>query len=83
MLKNKYFNIYFFFILILFLSFTVFIYDAEKIVVLCLISFFTILYYNFHEIIFSALHEESTALKKELINLFSSKIVIMRKLRYS
>lgn len=83
MYNNKYFNIYFLFFSILFLSSVVFLYDEEKIVALCLLSFVTILYYNFHEIIFNALNEESLILKKELVDLFSAKIIIMKKLRYS
>ena len=83
MYNNKYFNIYFLFFSILFLSSVVFLYDEEKIVALCLLSFVTILYYNFHEMIFNALNEESLILKKELVELFSAKIIIMKKLRYS
>lgn len=83
MLNSKYYNIYFLFFSIVFLSATVFSYDEEKIVVLCLISFATIIYHNFHEAIFNALNEQSILLKKELVDLFSDKIIIMRKLRYS
>ena len=82
MYNNKYFNIYFLFFSILFLSSIAFSYDEEKIVVLCLISFVTILYYNFHEIIFNSLNEESLILKNELIGLFSEKIIIMKNLRF-
>ena len=38
---------------------------------------------GFHEMIFNALNEESLILKKELVELFSAKIIIMKKLRYS
>ena len=83
MFNKKYYNIYILFFSILFLSTFVFSYDEEKIVVLCLISFVTILYYNFHQVIFDSLNEQSIALKEELVNLFKEKIIIMRKLRYT
>lgn len=83
MFNKKYYNIYILFFSILFLSTFVFSYDEEKIVVLCLISFVTILYYNFHQVIFDSLNDQSIALKEELVNLFKEKIIIMRKLRYT
>lgn len=83
MVNNKHFNTYVLFFSILIFSSIIFLYDEEKIVVLCLISFVTILYYNFSQIIFNALNDQSVYLKKELVNLFEEKIIIMRKLRYT
>ena len=67
---------------ILFFSSVIFLYDEEKIVALCLISFITIFYFNFSKIIFDTLNEKSITLKNELIKLFTEKIAVMRKLRY-
>jgi len=81
MLNKKYKNISFLFFTIIFFSSFIFSYDEEKIVVLCLISFVTILYYNSNQILFDLLQEQSYNLQKEFYNLFSDKIIIMKKLR--
>ena len=82
-IDKKYQHLILLFVTIIFFSTFIFSYDEEKIVVLCLISFATILYYNFNQIIFNSLQEESLLLRKELIALFSDKVIIMRKLRFS
>ena len=79
--KDKNFNTYILFFLILFLSQFVFLYDEEKIIALCLISFIVIFYQNTNILIYNLLNEKAKSLEIEFINLFKDKILIMNKLR--
>lgn len=79
--KNKNFNLYVLVFTILFLSQFVFLYDEEKIIALCLISFIVIFYNNTSEVIYSLLNEKALALETEFVSLFKDKIIIMNKLR--
>ena len=68
------------FLAIIFLSQFIFAYDEEKVVALCLISFATIVYFNFNQIIFNSLNTQSLEIEKEFSILYKEKKILMRKL---
>ena len=68
------------FLTIIFLSQFIFAYDEEKVVALCLISFATIVYFNFNQIIFNSLNVQSLEIEKEFSILYKEKKILMRKL---
>lgn len=68
---KKNFNIPITFILIFLISKEVFSYDSEKIVILCILSFILIVYFNFKTILYETFIAKSEKLKEEFNELLS------------
>lgn len=63
-------------ILLLLESKEIFSYDSEKIVIICIISFFLLSYYNFRELLQNEFINKSKKLQEEFINLLEKKALL-------
>jgi len=63
---NKSFNIPFLFILIFFISKEIFSYDGEKVVILCILSFAIIAYFNMRTVLYENFLATSSKIEEEL-----------------
>lgn len=68
---KKNFSIPITFILIFLISKEVFSYDSEKIVILCILSFILIVYFNFKDILYQVFISKSSKLREEFKELLS------------
>ena len=78
---KKNFNIPILFFLILLISKEVFSYDSEKVVILCILSFITIAYFNFKDMIYQILQAKSLKLKDEYQELIFEKEKLEKEIR--
>jgi len=71
-----------FFLIILFFSQWIFLYDSESVVALCLISFVTIFYWNFKESVEQLLLEKGESLNAEVTGLYKGTSIFVKKMEY-
>ena len=77
----KHFNVPILFFLLLLLSKEVFSYESEKIVVLCIITFIIVAYFNSKELLTNTFEAQTLKLKEEYSALINEKEDLERKIR--
>ena len=78
---NNNFKISILFILIFLISKEVFSYDSEKIVILCILSFLIIVYFNFKDALYQSFISKSTKLTEEYNDLINLKLKLEEEIR--
>ena len=78
---GKNFKVPVLFFLIMLLSKEVFSYDGEKVVILCILSFIIIVYFNFKDALYNSFVARSLKLKEEYTELVSTKENLEKEIR--